>query len=109
MPGLCGMLISRKAAARSPTQARSFGRIFDRRLSASQPSWVNGYRSVLPDLQQTAFSEVAKIATRRTLHQIDGELQKANFPSVVYALNDRAERFVLVFDVSPCAVNHRVD
>ena len=60
-------------------------------------------------LDQTAFSEVAEIVTGRTLHQIDGELQEANFPRVVYAFDDRAERFVFVFDLSPCPINHRVN
>ena len=60
-------------------------------------------------LDQTAFSEVAEIATGRTLHQIDGELQEANFPCVVYALDDRAEWFVFVFDLSSGAIDHCVN
>jgi hypothetical protein len=48
---------------------------------------------------QTAFSEIAEITARGTLYKVDGELEQANFPRVVYALNDRAERFVFVFNL----------
>ena len=58
---------------------------------------------------QTAFSEIAEITARGTLHQVDGELEQANFPSVVYSLYDCAERFVFVFDLPPGAIDYRVD
>jgi hypothetical protein len=58
---------------------------------------------------QTSFPEVAKIAARRALHQVDGELEQANFPRFVYTLYDRAERFVFIFDLASGAINHRVD
>ena len=58
---------------------------------------------------QTALSEIAEITARGTLHQVDGELEQTNFPRVVYALDDRAERFVFVFDLPPGAIDHRVD
>ena len=58
---------------------------------------------------QTAFSEIAQITARGTLYQVDGELEQANFPRVVYALDDGAERFVFVFDLPPGAIDHRVD
>ena len=59
--------------------------------------------------EQTAFSEIAEITARGTLYQVDGELEQTNFPRVVYALYDRAERFVCVFDLPPGAIDHRVD
>ena len=58
---------------------------------------------------QTAFSEIAEITARGTLYQVDRELEQANFPRVVYALDDRAEWFVFVFDLAPGAIDHRVD
>ena len=60
-------------------------------------------------LDQTAFSEITEITAGRTLYQVDGEFEQANFPCVVYALDDRAERFVFVFDLSSGAINHRVN
>src|SRR5689334_11146902 len=54
----------------------------------------------LSSLDQTAFSEVAEITTRGTLDQVDGELQKTNFPRIVDALDNRAERFIFIFDIS---------
>jgi len=58
---------------------------------------------------QTAFSEIAEITARGALHKVDGELEQTNFPRVVHALDDRAERFVFVFDLPPGAIDHRVD
>ena len=87
--------------ARSPAQAHSFGCIFEQGMTASQ--------AVAPCSDQTAFAEIAEITTRGTLHQVDGELEQTNFPRVVHALDDRAERFVFVFDLSPGAIDHRVD
>lgn len=66
-------------------------------------------QAVIPYLNQTAFAKVAEITAGRTLYQIDGEFEQANFPCVVYALDDRAERFVFVFDLPPGAIDHRVD
>jgi len=65
--------------------------------------------SIRDGLDETAFSEVAEIAPRGALHQIYGELQQANFPCVVHALDDRAERFVFIFDLSLGAIDHCVD
>jgi hypothetical protein len=58
---------------------------------------------------QTAFSEIAEITARGTLHEVDGELEQTNFPGVVYAMYDRAERFVFVSDLPPGAIDHRFD
>ena len=55
------------------------------------------------------FLKLAEITARGALHQVDGELEQANFPRVVHALYDRAKRFVFVFDLSPGAIDHRVD
>ena len=60
-------------------------------------------------LDQTAFAKIAEITARGALYQVDGELEQTNFPRVVYALYDRAERFVFVFDLPPGAIDHRVD
>ena len=66
-------------------------------------------QAVIPYLNQTAFSEVAEVTAGRTFYKVYGELEKTNFPCVVYALYDRAERFVFVFDLPPGAIDHRVD
>jgi hypothetical protein len=58
---------------------------------------------------QTAFSEVAEIPARGALYKVDGELEQTNFPRIVYALYDRAERFVFVFNLPPGAIDNRVD
>ena len=58
---------------------------------------------------QTALAEIAEITAGGALHQVDGELEQTNFPRVVYALDDRAERFVFVFDLPPGAIDHRID
>ncbi len=60
-------------------------------------------------LYQTALAKIAEITARGTLHQVDGKLEQANFPRVVHALYDRAERFVFVFNLLPGAIDHRVD
>jgi len=60
-------------------------------------------------LYQTALAKIAEITAGGTLHKVYGELEQANFPRVVYTLDDRAERFVFVFDLPPGAIDHRVD
>jgi len=60
-------------------------------------------------LDQTAFAKITEIAAGRALDQIDGEFQQANFPRVVHAVNDRAERFVFALYALPGAVDHGVD
>ena len=87
--------------ALSPTQAHSFERIFEQGTTAAQ--------AVARCSDQTAFSEIAEITAGGALHQVDGELEQTNFPRVVYALDDRAERFVCVFDLPSGAIDHRVD
>ena len=82
-------------------RAHSFGRACDQGMTAAQ--------TVAPCSDQTAFSEIAEITARGTLYQVDGELEQTNFPRVVYALYDRAERFVFVFNLLPGAIDHRVD
>jgi len=72
--------------------------------------WISKWsrnRSELSD--QTALAKVAEITAGGTLYKVDGELEQTNFPRVVYALDDRAERFVFVFDLPPGAIDHRVD
>src|SRR5215475_9662110 len=100
MPGPCGTLTWKMGDVRSRAQVHSFARIFDQGMTASQPSLL---------LDETALAKVAEIAARRTLNQIDGELEQANFPCVVYTLYDRAKWFVLIFDLSPRAIDHGVD
>jgi hypothetical protein len=58
---------------------------------------------------QTALAKVAEITTGGALHEVDGELEQTNFPRVVYALNDRAEGFVFVFDLPPGTIDYAVD
>ena len=60
-------------------------------------------------LYQTALAKVAEIAAGRALHKVYGELEQTNFPRVVYALNNRAKRFVFIFNLPPGAIDHRVD
>ena len=60
-------------------------------------------------LNQTTLAKVAEIAARGALHKIDSEFEQTNFPRVVHALYDCAERFVFVFDLSPGAIDHGVD
>ena len=58
---------------------------------------------------QTALAKIAEITTGGALHQVYGELEQTNFPRVVYAVDNRAQRFVFVFHLPPGAIDHRVD
>src|SRR5205809_851845 len=58
---------------------------------------------------QTALSKVAEIATGGALDHVDREFEQTDFPRVVHALNNRAERFVFAFDLAPGATDHGVD
>ena len=58
---------------------------------------------------QPAFAKISEISARRAFDQIDGEFKQANFPGVIDALDDGAERFVCVLDATPGAIDHRVD
>jgi hypothetical protein len=60
-------------------------------------------------LYQTALAKVPEIIAGGALHQVDGKLEQANFPRVVYALDNRAERFVFIFDLPPGAIDYGVD
>src|SRR4051812_11922704 len=60
-------------------------------------------------LYQSAFAKVAEIAAGGALHKVDGELEQANFPRVVYSLNNRAKRFVFIFNLSPGAIDHCIN
>ena len=55
---------------------------------------------------QTAFAKIVEITARGTLDQVDGELEQTNFPRIVYALDDGAERFVFVFDLAFSAIDY---
>src|SRR5258705_13928654 len=92
------MAFMERASGRGASRARQCGRIH---------SDASLTRRRLSD--QTTFSEIAEITARGALYQVDGELEQTNFPRVVYALYDRAERFVFVFDLPPGAIDHRVD
>src|SRR4026208_470676 len=107
MRGLCGMLISKMADPRSPMPAHSFARIKECRLPTRHD--LTATQAVAPCSDQTALSKVAEIIAGGALHEIYGELQQTNFPRVVYALDNGAERFVFVFDLPPGAINHSVD
>src|SRR5438552_18768096 len=111
MRGHCGTLIWSSGAARSLTRVHLSGRVFEQGMTASQPSNVGwtAAQAVVPCLQQSARSKVAEITARGALHQVDGELEQTNFPRVVHALDNRAERFILIFDLPPGAIDHRVD
>lgn len=66
--------------------------------------------SVLDDrgaaLDQSAFSEITQIAARRSFDKIDGEFQQADFPRVIDALDDGAERFIRALDAMSRAIDH---
>jgi hypothetical protein len=82
--------------------------MFEQGMTASQPSnvgWTAAQADV-PCLQQTALSEITEIIAGGTLNHIDGEFEQANFPSVIHAMNDRAERFVFTFDFAPGSIDH---
>ncbi len=53
-------------------------------VSAKTPKPTRETRA-LPN--QSALAKVAEIAAGRALHQIDGELEQADFPGVVHTLN----------------------
>jgi hypothetical protein len=82
---------------------------FTQHDSADWFDWRVIPRQKLDASNQTAVSEVTEITAGGTLHKVDGKLEQTNFPRVVYALDNRAERFVFVFDLSPGAIDHRVD
>src|SRR5437870_10573020 len=50
-------------------------------------------------LNQSALSEVADVSAAGALDHVDGELEQADFPGIVYALDDGAERFVPVLNM----------
>jgi hypothetical protein len=62
-----------------------------------------------PFSDQTALAKLAKITARRTLDQIDGELEKAHLPGIVDTLNNGAERFIRALDAALGAIDHGVD
>ena len=77
---------------------------------AETPSPTRETRA-LPRLNQTAPFEVADVFARGALDHLDGELEQANFPGVINALNDGAERFVCIFDATLCPIDdgtHRI-
>src|SRR5437870_5778757 len=50
-------------------------------------------------LNQSAFAEIADVSAAGALDHVDGELEQANLPGFVHALDDRAERFVPVLNM----------
>jgi hypothetical protein len=60
-------------------------------------------------LYQTALAKIAEITAGGTLHKIYGELEQANFPRVIYAVDNRAKRFVFALHLPHGAINHCVD
>src|SRR5260370_13391661 len=54
-------------------------------------------------LNQSALSEVADVSAAGALDHVDGELEQADFPGIVYALDDGAERFGPVLNMRLCA------
>ena len=74
--------------------------------------WFTNDSSRRPEravLDQTALSEITEIAAGRAFHEIDSEFEQTNFPRVINALNDCAERLVLAFDVAFGALDHGID
>src|SRR6266550_6075026 len=53
-------------------------------------------------LNQSALAEVADVSASGALDHVDGELEQANFPGVVHALNNSAERFFRVLHAPLC-------
>src|SRR6266550_4089372 len=60
-------------------------------------------------LNQSALSEVADVSAAGALDHVDGELEQADFPGIVYALDDGAERFVPVLNMRLGACDHGFD
>src|SRR5437016_763943 len=50
-------------------------------------------------LNQSAFAEIADVSAAGALDHVDGELEQANLPGFVHALDDGAERFVPVLNM----------
>src|SRR5260370_39242477 len=50
-------------------------------------------------LNQSALSEVADVSAAGALDHVDGELEQADFPGIVYALDDGAERLLPVLNM----------
>jgi hypothetical protein len=108
MRGPCGTLILKPAAARLRTLARLFATVFDQGVTASKPSMCNR-RLPKPSflvLDQSALSEITEIVAGRTFDQVNSELEQADFPGVIHAVNDRAERFVFALDLAPGSIDH---
>ena len=62
-----------------------------------------------PTSTDPRLRRIAEVSTGGAFDHVDGELEQTNFPRIVHALYDRAERFVCVFDLPPGAIDHRVD
>src|SRR2546421_8846955 len=75
----------------------------------SSPRRISYRIGPLTELDQPALPEVADVSAARALDHVDGELEETNFPGFVDALNDRAERFLAVFNVRLGARDHGFD
>src|SRR5438132_12269534 len=60
-------------------------------------------------LNQSAFAEIADVSAAGTLDHVDGELEEANLPGFVHALDDGAQRFVPVLNMRLGARDHGLD
>src|SRR5437660_852295 len=73
------------------------------------PRRVSDRIGLLTELNEPALAKVADVPAARALDHVDGELEQANFPSFVDALDDGAERFLSVFNVRLGARDHGFD
>jgi len=63
-------------------------------------------KAVAPCLQQSALAEITEIVAGGTFDQVNSELEQADFPRVIHAVNDRAERFAFTLDLAPGSIDH---
>jgi hypothetical protein len=92
----------------SEAESKNLTRIFVAASVSAQRCFNFAQHDYAPS-NQTALSEIAEIAAGRSLHEIDRELEQADLPGVVHAVNDRAERLIFAFDILSGAIDYRVD
>src|SRR5438094_1942398 len=61
---------------------------------------INAFSSMaVMQSNQSAFAEIADVSAAGALDHVDGELEQANLPGFVHALDDGAGRFVPVLNM----------
>src|ERR1700730_9649170 len=100
---MAGQFHGKKSAARPASPACLCAKVFSAVRVAPRTT------TVARRLNQSALAKIADVSTGRAFDHVDGELEQANFPGIVYALDDGAERFLLVFDLRFGAGDHCLD